>query len=260
MPDGPNSAIFLKTPTLINFVNIKLSVLISVMKFYTYSSVFLSLPLRAYSSCQIRSNGCLIQKDNNNQKLGFKTEIDSTRQLAQSSPTVSPSSPSIQPISKIPSCSPTSASPSVAPIDYSCVHSTAWLMNANNNYDYSTYFSSQTEILTSSLSNSVWSITYNQIPYYYHNFTASVIAMLNSRPQASEDFVSKVTTALPNHKYMFGSNIGYDGNPCVVGYWPPGPVCPAATSKTTSFKLKPAPETSSGTVFSTVNLRHIPGN
>jgi len=146
----------------------------------------------------------------------------------------------------IPSSSPiTTSAPSG--IDYSCIHATAWKLNANNNNDYSSIFSTKTEILTSAMaSSSTWSISYNQIPYYYHNFTSSVISILSSRPKAATDFVTNgKTTALLNHKYMFGSNIGYAGSPCTLGYWPPGPVCPSLTSKTTSFKLQPAPEVSS---------------
>ena len=119
-------------------------------------------------------------------------------------------------------------------------------MNANNNNDYSSLFSSQTEILSSSISGSTWTISFNQIPYYYHNFTQTVLALLDSRPKESTDFTLSRPTALLNHKYAFGSNIGYVAFPCTMGYWPPGPVCPAAGSKTISFNLQPAPEKSSG--------------
>ena len=135
-------------------------------------------------------------------------------------------------------------------IDYSCIHANSWLLNANNNNDYSSIFSTNTEIISSSSSSSsLWTINFNQIPYYYHNFTASVIAALNSRPKASTDFVNGKTTAVVGRRYSFGTNIGYITIPCQLGYWPPGPVCPSAISKTISFSLQPAPEIYSGKNF-----------
>lgn len=132
-------------------------------------------------------------------------------------------------------------------VDYSCLHSTAWKLNANNNNDYNPIFSSNTEIISSGLSGTTsWTIVFNQIPYYYYNFTKSVISALNSRPKASTDFALGRTTATTNNLYQFGSNIGYIASPCVLGYWPPGPVCPAATVKTVSFNIKPAIESSTG--------------
>jgi len=132
-------------------------------------------------------------------------------------------------------------------VDYSCLHSAAWQLNANNNNDYSLTFSANTEITSSGSSGSTsWTIVFNQIPYYYYNFTKSVISALNSRPKASTDFTTGRTTATLNSLYQFGSNIGYVSSPCNLGYWPPGPVCPSATVKTVSFNLKPAIESSSG--------------
>lgn len=146
------------------------------------------------------------------------------------------------------------ASKTVA-VDYSCLHANSWKMNANNQYDYSSIFSSYTEILSSSLSSSSWSVSFNQIPFYETNFSTLMVSKLNTRPKASTDFVDGHTTATANHIYPFGSNIGYAGSPCQLGYWPPGPVCPTASTKSVAFKLNPAPETSSGK-FRRTNLSH----
>ena len=182
-------------------------------------------------------------------------------------PTIIPSYVSSFALSKIPSIDPSSnisprtlptaapsSSPSRAPtavtngIDYSCLHAASWQMNANNNNNSNLIFGSQTEILGGAISGSTWSITFNQIPYYYHNFTKSAIEALNSRPKASKDFLAGKTTAVVNQKYLFGSNIGYAGTQCKLGFWPPGPVCPAANRKTITFKLQPAPEVNAGNV------------
>ena len=131
-------------------------------------------------------------------------------------------------------------------VDYSCLHAASWQMNANNNNDSNPIFGSQTEILSGALSGSTWSITFNQIPYYYHNFTKSAVDVLNNRPKASKDFFMGKTNVVINQKYSFGSNIGYAGTQCTLGFWPPGPVCPAAIRKTMTFKLQPAPEVNAG--------------
>jgi len=92
----------------------------------------------------------------------------------------------------------------------------------------------------------------NQIPYYFHNFSSTIVAALNGRPLATSDFSSSggVTTAITGHSYAFGSNIGYTSSSCILGYWPQGTAtCPHATLSTLNFALKPAPEISNGDHF-----------
>ena len=131
-------------------------------------------------------------------------------------------------------------------IDYSCLHANSWILNANNQDDKSSIFSTATEVISSTASGNSWTITTNQIPYYNFNFTADVIASLNSRPKRSTDFSNGYTTAEVNTVYPFGSDIGYASKACSMGYWPPGPVCPIAKSKSISFPTKPAQEMSTG--------------
>lgn len=163
------------------------------------------------------------------------------------SPSVSPSktiakSPSVGP-SKAPSVSPSRASsqagspggsqsttapvlinPNVINDYYLTLHNSAWLLNKNG--DYSSLFSSKTDIVNSSQSGYQWKTTSYVIPKYNYNFTASVIATLNSRPKASSDFSSgSKTTAVANKIYTFGTDIGYSGVSCTKKYWPPGPSC-----------------------------------
>jgi len=154
----------------------------------------------------------------------------------------------------IPSLTPTNI-PTFSPtfsIDYSCLHLQSWLLNANNNNDFSNTFNSNTDILTSYGTagiSSNWAVTTNQIPFYSQNFTAAIIATLNGRPRASIDFSgsSGHTTAIIGHYYSFGSDIGYVSGTCGSGYWPDGTaVCPIATSASLTFPLKPAPEISVG--------------
>ena len=131
-------------------------------------------------------------------------------------------------------------------IDYSCLHASSWILNANNHGDKSSIFSTATEVITSTASGNSWTITTNQIPYYNFNFTADVIASLNSRPKRSTDFKSGYITAEVNTVYPYGSDIGYASKACSLGYWPPGPVCPIAQRLSISFPMKPAQEISSG--------------
>jgi hypothetical protein len=127
--------------------------------------------------------------------------------------------------------------------DYSCLHSGAWLLNSNS--DTSSYFSTTTDVTSSSRSTGTWSTTTNQIPKYNKLFSSSDISALNSRPKASTDFVSGSTTAVAGTTYQFGASIGYKTQSCSKGYWPPGPSCPSATSVTNAWDLTPSPETSS---------------
>jgi len=75
-------------------------------------------------------------------------------------------------------------------IDYSCIHYNNWRVNLNNHIN--TYFSTSTEITSSSPynSNTKWIVTYTRIPYYDRVFIASDITTLNSRPRASYDFTT----------------------------------------------------------------------
>ena len=87
----------------------------------------------------------------------------------------------------------------------------------------------------------------NRIPNYDRVFTASDISSLNSRPKKSTDFVNgATTTAVEGTSYPFGANIGYKTSGCINGYWPPGPGCPTSTSKTVTFTLKPAYDSTGG--------------
>mmetsp|Transcript_33295 Transcript_33295/g.48199 ORF Transcript_33295/g.48199 Transcript_33295/m.48199 type:complete len:433 (+) Transcript_33295:1827-3125(+) len=131
---------------------------------------------------------------------------------------------------------------------YSNLHSTAWLLNSNNNYDFNNIFSSGTEILSSAVKTGTpsWSISSYQIPAYNYNFTTEVINTLNNRPKASSDFVTGKTTAKAGKVYVFGTNIGYNAKSCGLEYWPPGPECPVSKVNSVSFPLHPAPESSAG--------------
>jgi hypothetical protein len=133
-----------------------------------------------------------------------------------------------------------SASPTT---DYSCLHSGSWLVNKDS--ATSSYFSTTTDVTSSSLSSGVWSTTTNQIPKYNKLFSSSDISALNSRPKATTDFVSGSTTAVAGNNYQFGANIGYKTQSCSKGYWPPGPSCPSASSVTNSWDLTPSAETNS---------------
>lgn len=104
------------------------------------------------------------------------------------------------------------------------------------------------------LSAGKWSTTTLRIPKYTHTFTSSDVSALNSRPKRTTDFASNgVTTAIADTSYVFGSNIGYVTTSCSLGYWPPGPSCPTASTVTDSWRLNPAPETTSGGCY-TKNL------
>jgi hypothetical protein len=130
-----------------------------------------------------------------------------------------------------------------ASTDYSCLHSDSWLLNRNS--ETNSYFSSTTEVSSSSRSSDTWSTTTKQIPKYNKLFSASDISALNSRPKASTDFITGSTTAVAGSAYQFGANIGYKTQSCSKGYWPPGPSCPSATTVTDSWDLTPSPETNS---------------
>lgn len=131
-------------------------------------------------------------------------------------------------------------------VDYSCLHANSWLVNKNNNYNH--YFNSWTDITNSHVTGKgkVWSVLASQIPNYNNIFTTANIQQLNSRPKASTDFVTGRTTAVAGRNYTFGTNINYvtssgSGSGCNLGYWPPGPICPAAQNIVLNFTLTPAP-------------------
>lgn len=112
----------------------------------------------------------------------------------------------------------------------------------NDNGYYNSIFKSKTDIITSGRSSAQWKVTYYGILNYDRVFTASDVTSLNSRPLASADFKTGMTTAVGGTKYVWGADIGFKG---CDGYWPPGPVCPNATLTVASFPLVPAQETSS---------------
>ena len=91
-----------------------------------------------------------------------------------------------------------------------------------------------------------WQIQFTGIPDYDHNITSSEIAALNSRPEAYKNFVGGATSATVGEYVVFGQNIGYTSTQCTLGYWPPGPVCPASASNHQIWTLEPAPELTEG--------------
>ena len=111
------------------------------------------------------------------------------------------------------------------------------------------HFNATTDVTTSVLSTQTWRTTFSQIPNYDRVFSSNDIQELNSRPKASTDFKNKSTTADAGTTYKFGDDIGYLSNSCSLGYWPPGPVCPAAVNLTVHWNLNPAPETRSDGCF-----------
>jgi len=176
------------------------------------------------------------------------------------SPSSKPTTPTIAPTnyrptkfpSRRPSATSTSAQPTTA-VDYSCLHSKSWLLNSDNNHDYSSLFSTYTDILSSygSKSSSTWKVSCNQIPFYVRkNLTSKIVADLDDRPLAWNDFRRNYgrTSVREGSSCSFGSDIGYSG-PCGFGFWPPGTSsCPRANSKTIEIPRRPAIEIS-GTVI-----------
>ena len=147
----------------------------------------------------------------------------------------------LSPSSKAPAKS-SSPSSTIYSVDYTCLHANSWLINKKNNYN--NYFKSWTDITNSHVTSNgkIWSVLASQIPNYNNIFTASDIQKLNSRPKASPDFKTGQTTAVAGRNYTFGANINYVTNSgCNLGYWPPGPVCPAAQNKVLNFTVTPAP-------------------
>jgi hypothetical protein len=129
-------------------------------------------------------------------------------------------------------------------VDYSCVHSTSWILNTDGHTN-SLFSDTLTDMKTSKISSSRWQVTTNRIPNYDHKFTKSEVLTLNARPKASSDFSSGKTTVSAGDYVVFGGDIGYEGEECEMKYWPPGPVCPTTAAKTIEFTMSPAPETRS---------------
>jgi hypothetical protein len=130
-----------------------------------------------------------------------------------------------------------------------------------NGGEVNSVFQTPSEVLTkaaiSAKGSQLFSVSFNQIPAYYHNFSEADVAALNSRPKAATDFKSSSgTTAVAGQVLEFGSDLGYNSSSCGLGYWPVGPVCPKVMPSSAAFSLLPAPETSTGESES--NLHGIP--
>eukprot|EP01035_Chromulina_nebulosa_P032825 gene32825-43879_t len=107
------------------------------------------------------------------------------------------------------------AAPIVA-VDYSCLHEASWLMNGG---EVNSVFQSPSDVLSkavvSAKGSQLFSVSFNQIPAYYHNFSEADVAALNSRPKAASDFKSSSgTTAVAGQVLEFGSDLGYNSSSC----------------------------------------------
>ena len=129
-----------------------------------------------------------------------------------------------------------------------------------NGGEVNSVFQSPSEVLSKAAvisgKQQVFSVTFNQIPSYYHNFSDADVAALNGRPKAASDFkLDSGTTAAAGQVLEFGTDLGYNSSSCALGYWPAGPVCPKVLPSSASFNLLPAPETSKGECAAT--LTHL---
>lgn len=79
----------------------------------------------------------------------------------------------------------------------------------------------------------------NRIADYRTTMTQQLIQELNGRPRASTDFRLGHTTATVGQVVEFGDDIGYTLQSCSLGYFPPGPGCPTAQSRTFAFPIQP---------------------
>ena len=164
--------------------------------------------------------------------------------------------------------------------DYSCYHSYSWMKNIDGSK--SSLFAGAYEDITSSgytgarrrlqtkppppsggaaspaptvaALKTGWKVSFSGIPSYYHNLTAWDMNLLNTRPKKSTDFNGGKTTVSQGQIVQFGANIGYKSTGCTMGYWPPGPGCPADIKGSYIFPVAPAPETSTSK-FDIVCLR-----
>lgn len=128
-------------------------------------------------------------------------------------------------------------------VDYSCAHSASWRMNQDD-HTASNFGDVKTDVTSSAIYSASWMVGFNRIPNYDREFAHSDISTLNSRPEAATDFTSGATTAAAGNIYEFGDDIGYahPGQSCSLGYWPPGPGCPTASTQSKAWDLNPAPE------------------
>lgn len=140
-------------------------------------------------------------------------------------------------------------------IDYSCLQNNSWQFNFNHTYNYN--FNAMVGINSMIYDGDTYSTSIDTtgIVEYDMKFTQDMIDSLNSQPLASEDFVTGRTTAVAGNIYTWGDNIGYittttSTEGCNLGYWPPGPVCPAVSVYQTELTLQPAEETSTDGCYS----------
>ncbi|MEM7017597.1 MAG: YHYH protein [Pseudomonadota bacterium] len=77
------------------------------------------------------------------------------------------------------------------------------------------------------------------IPNYLVTITQAIFDALTNRPRASTDFSNGAPAVSVNQQVAFGQDVGYSSNGCSLGYWPPGPVCPEATSHNGLIPLNP---------------------
>jgi hypothetical protein len=94
--------------------------------------------------------------------------------------------------------------------------------------------------------SNAWKVYFTGIPKYNVYITSSQISTLNSRPDASSDFTNGATTAVSGDFIVYGESLGYSSSSCSMGYWPPGPDCPAQYSGFYVYNLQPAPEANTG--------------
>ena len=96
------------------------------------------------------------------------------------------------------------------------------------------------------------------VPNYTVQLTQEDVDELNGRPKVTSDFLGGQTSAAAGDSVLFGQDIGYTGAGCTMGYWPPGPSCPANVNHRVYFPLAPQPsaqvcETGLGTIGLWVN-------
>lgn len=118
----------------------------------------------------------------------------------------------------------------------------SWLMNTTT---YAPNFPTTLVNVQSVSQVSIGGVTYvrvqaSGIPDYSTLITQNHINTLNSRPKGT-DFVTSTTTTYVGQTVLFGQNIGYDGIPCALGYWPFGPQCPSNQAHDVYFPLTPSP-------------------
>jgi hypothetical protein len=138
-------------------------------------------------------------------------------------------------------------------IDYSLLHFNSWLKNPNdenfkNVHVINSKNNFEIDITTSScnITNISWSIT-NFGRYSYSKVISEYdIDLLNSRENASSDFLNGITTVHIGDKVNWADDIGYSKKDCNLGYWPPGSHCPLFKRNEVSFTLLPAQELSAG--------------